>query len=541
MKTFWHVASLLLGAWMYQAHAQEPQAAPATAPVAKAQSAATAHEAVSALSEREIYYDEDGLIVHRTPSGMVDGGDTSQREGWYWLGVWLRQNTPGLTPWPHPRKLTFEQVLKMLEPRGDGVFYRHPKLPPWNNAFSKEWGTSRDQLVPLIAAMGVYGKRDELLRLWDAMPDDILGKHAFNGNWRNFLGQDGPDCGDIKKRGCDATADCSLRFDDRSCTQREHQEDCSLQVDSRDCSHPRDDDRSCSTCVIPNIFTGGCSQMGNDLTCEAAKGAQNAGYRIARANCESQKGVQNAAYGAAKLACETRKSSLNALYAKEKLDCEASKTAQNSFYAAEKLACETGKSTAKLTCEAEKASAHLLCRSTNLFSGDILGPSATNLFRRAIDHNPAIPLPTDLLSSSIVFAGTLGDGELLVGSEIRIAASDRNRDDVGDDLNHIVQLIMAQLRYGSELSKVAAVRYYSGRQHSYGSFLGAYYATYGTDMSDFMKRMEAGVHSGWMPDTSAAFGAIRWYHRPSEGANPLLAELWRPIVERYMLLSVMPR
>ncbi len=30
-----------------------------------------------------ILYDNYGLIVHK---GM-DGGDTAQREGWYWLGV----------------------------------------------------------------------------------------------------------------------------------------------------------------------------------------------------------------------------------------------------------------------------------------------------------------------------------------------------------------------------------------------------------------------------------------------------------------------
>ena len=86
----------------------------------------------AALEARDIYYDKDGLIVHLGADGKIDGGDTAQREGWYWLGVWLRQNTPGLTPWQTPRKLTFEQVLNLLEPNGDGVFYRHPKLPPWN-------------------------------------------------------------------------------------------------------------------------------------------------------------------------------------------------------------------------------------------------------------------------------------------------------------------------------------------------------------------------------------------------------------------------
>jgi hypothetical protein len=35
-----------------------------------------------------IFYDADGLIVHRGN----DGGDTAQREGWYWLGRWVWEN-----------------------------------------------------------------------------------------------------------------------------------------------------------------------------------------------------------------------------------------------------------------------------------------------------------------------------------------------------------------------------------------------------------------------------------------------------------------
>ena len=92
-----------------------------------------------------IYYDADGLIVHRPtaehPCG--DGGDTAQREGWYWLGVWIRQNTPGLPAFVPDRRLTFQEVLALLEPNRDGVFYRHPKLSPWNNPHSKEFGFSR--------------------------------------------------------------------------------------------------------------------------------------------------------------------------------------------------------------------------------------------------------------------------------------------------------------------------------------------------------------------------------------------------------------
>ena len=141
-----------------------------------------------------IMYDDDGLIVHK---GM-DGGDTAQREGWYWLGVWIRQQILK-DPWPVERKLSFPQVIQMLEPKHDGVFYRHPKLKPWNNPYDKEYGFSRDQMVPLVAAMGVWGMTGELRRLWNALPQDVLGgtKHTFNGEWKTILGQKTVYTGDI--------------------------------------------------------------------------------------------------------------------------------------------------------------------------------------------------------------------------------------------------------------------------------------------------------------------------------------------------------
>ncbi len=144
-----------------------------------------------AFSLPDIYYDDDGLIVHRgTGPGHRDGGDTAQREGWYWLGVWIRKNKLN-DPWNVQRKLTFAQVIRLLEPNRDGVFYRHPKLPPWNNPYDKDWGFSRDQMIPLVAAMGVWGMTDELRRLWNALPQDPVGgtKHTFNGNWLTLLGQ----------------------------------------------------------------------------------------------------------------------------------------------------------------------------------------------------------------------------------------------------------------------------------------------------------------------------------------------------------------
>jgi hypothetical protein len=139
-----------------------------------------------------MFCDGDGLIVHK---GM-DGGDTAQREGWYWFGVWIRQNVLN-DPWPIARQLTFPGVLQLLEPKSDGVFYRHPKLPPWNDPYSKEFGFSRDQMIPLVAAMGSCGTSDcikRLRELWNALPQDPLGgtKHTFNGEWKtvNLFGHE---------------------------------------------------------------------------------------------------------------------------------------------------------------------------------------------------------------------------------------------------------------------------------------------------------------------------------------------------------------
>lgn len=142
-------------------------------------------EPPDASDDQPIYYDSDGLIVHRGN----DGGDTAQREGWYWLGVWIREHVLH-EPWPVPRALTFQEVFRLLEPQQDGVFYRHPKLPPWNNPHSKKHGLSRDQTIPLVAAMGVWGAHDALRRLWNALPQDPVGgtKHTFNGDWITAFG-----------------------------------------------------------------------------------------------------------------------------------------------------------------------------------------------------------------------------------------------------------------------------------------------------------------------------------------------------------------
>jgi hypothetical protein len=93
-------------------------------------------------------------------------------------------------PWPIERDRTFPEVVGLLEPKRDGVFYRHPKLPPWNNPYDRDYGFSRDQMLPIMAALGVWSKKDPSLleplrRLWNKLPQDKVGgtKHTFNGAW----------------------------------------------------------------------------------------------------------------------------------------------------------------------------------------------------------------------------------------------------------------------------------------------------------------------------------------------------------------------
>lgn len=184
-----------------------------------------------------------------------------------------------------------------------------------------------------------------------------------------------------------------------------------------------------------------------------------------------------------------------------------------------------------------------MCRVTNVFSGDLIGPATTNLWRRAVGVDPMTPASVDdLLDATVIYGGSVGEGELLTDSQIRVEASRRNKDDTGDDLNHIVHLVMSKLRSPSALSTAAVSTYVSGRAESYGSYLGAYYAAYGNDTTDMTGRIQRGIASGWKPDVSEMYGAVRWYHRPSIsakistgiGANPALAELWRPIIAHYL-------
>ena len=530
-----------------------------------------------APEDREMSCDSQGLIVQQNADGTPNGGDTAQREGWYWLGVWIRNHTPGMPRWTRVRKVSFDEVLKLLEPKKDGVFYRHPTQAPFNNPYDKEWGFSRDQMVPLVAAMGMYNKQAEIRRLYEAMPMDLQGKHTFNGNWRNALGQDGMDCSAILKRGCDATSSCPLEVDTRDCSAKVDSRECSAAVDNRDCSL-QTDTRDCSL----NIDKTDCSLQQdtrscghdvlgvhvNDPFCEGLKAGQNAGYAVAKATCESNKAAknldyarlkatcesgkagQNALYSSQKATCEGSKSSQNGIYAAQKADCEAQKVAQNGLYTAEKgrceaekgsqnviyagqkASCEAAKTAKKYACEVDKQLAFQTCRLGNIFNGDLLGPSDVNLFRRALKLN-AMAVVDELTTPTVVQGGPPGEAELLTNSEIRVAKSNSDMDDVGDDLNHIVRLLMSQLRSSSGVGDFA-VHTYAGRSASFGSYMSQYYLANPLGQKDMLGEIKQGIWSGWQPEGSASFGAVRWYHRPVVGANPMLAKLYKPIIEKYI-------
>src|SRR5438445_6971104 len=70
------------------------------------------------LGSEQIYHDERGLIVQQD----CDGGDTAQREGWYWLGTWARASKEVAQPWAISRQLPFEDVMSQLEIGQSGTF-----------------------------------------------------------------------------------------------------------------------------------------------------------------------------------------------------------------------------------------------------------------------------------------------------------------------------------------------------------------------------------------------------------------------------------
>src|SRR6266481_7347190 len=544
-----------------------------------------------------IYFGPEGLIVHmddlnhdgQFQVSESDYGDTAQREGWYWFGKWIR-DTKLNQPWTDnpPRQLTIDQVLALLEPDGNGVFRRAPKYDPYS-----DYGLTHDQLVPLVAAMGAWGRKEPLQRLWDALPEDFAGKHAFgpDGRWLNVFGQPMSHCDDIKKRGCSPQGDCSLKVDTTDCSPQEDARDCSLKVDTRDCSL-QEDTRDCSRaancghdgcpCEVrgcPGSCPDSCSDQCAcpqgcgpewwkcsyqrvcvaDLNCAAAKadcerikapeeaacgvlqvacnlakGTQNDIYRAVKAKCEAEKAAQNVLYVADKAKCESEKATQNTLYTGQKAGCEIKKSSQNALYKVEHDACETKKTINKFLCEGDKAAAAALCYGTQFrFTGDLIGPSTVNTFIQAgVDPRSSNPL----VNTEVSLYPLAGDTEILVNVGILRDKAQYDRDFVDPDLNLGVQILMSRI-FAPNPANQAAVAAYQARAHSYGSYFKAYCSAYGPMTAAEMKhatirnRIEAGIQQGWAPDVNGPYGALRWYHRWTAGSNPKLAAMYQPILE----------
>jgi hypothetical protein len=134
--------------------------------------------------------------------------------------------------------------------------------------------------------------------------------------------------------------------------------------------------------------------------------------------------------------------------------------------------------------------------------------------------------------------GPAGEKELQINVDLRLKAAAKDRDDTGDDLNLIVMLLTSILRFPSSASSAADKQYSNDRSFSYGSYLGSYRHKYGVDLTasaaQVKERMDEGIAGGWKPDASPALGAIRWYHRAETGANPMLAEVYSPIIHAYL-------
>ena len=141
------------------------------------------------------FYDSSGLLIHRAnpiPSTPVeaqksvcepsplsgpprdDPGDTAQREGLTWFALRLLQEL-GVAPIVTPTRLAWTEVIKLLEIEETGLFRRHPTNEVWKAPAD----FSRDQQIPIVAALGAWGPTNALERMWREF--DARGRVCQNG------------------------------------------------------------------------------------------------------------------------------------------------------------------------------------------------------------------------------------------------------------------------------------------------------------------------------------------------------------------------
>ena len=532
---------------------------------------------------------KNGLITH--DDGL---GDTAQREGWYWLGVWIRQERLN-NPWNQKRTLSFSEVLERLEPNRDGIFVRAPGLDPFGR--DNDTGTTRDQLVPLVAAMGVWGQndkaiRDALQRLWNALPEDRFGKHDFQGHWQDVS----PDLPLGPRKLPDMyTTDPCKELSDRSCPAL-NIDACIPKVDLPAlepavpvCSPPRVPDPSECMVQPPAPPAPPCPPCAFGICppCPPAPPAPPAYVDAACMKRKADEGLSEHArcqeQYARRVADRTKRLAENAESVKRQNERNVEEAAQcvlrRERHNVEVLACQKQKIEDVASCNVKKHSGLLK------FTGDLLPPSMYNLFIRAgvvpisifpvtnelflrPGQTPIASAPElNILPPGMPTGFPLGELNLKLGVDyyrnatsgsipalFGIKPCNQEKTDppdcVDQDMNTLAMLWMAR-EFIPTPEGAAALASYKSRAHSYGSYFGEYSRRFGPIKGDpgcplkdgkvdkgcldglLRQRLKDGIAASWQPDSAGGgpYGALRWYHRWSTKANPGLAVLWQPIVD----------
>lgn len=119
----------------------------------------------SVIKRLDKYFDEKGIMIH-FPGPIEEGGDGTatgggdsiNREGHFWFAIWAaNMHLKSVTRYYRGRpelSLNINTVIATNWSRAAGCVIRHWK--GYNKAFDKQYGTSRDQFMPIAIAGLVY-------------------------------------------------------------------------------------------------------------------------------------------------------------------------------------------------------------------------------------------------------------------------------------------------------------------------------------------------------------------------------------------------
>jgi hypothetical protein len=149
--------------------------------------------------------------------------------------------------------------------------------------------------------------------------------------------------------------------------------------------------------------------------------------------------------------------------------------------------------------------------------------------KRALDRDLQLDGESDrfLLDRSVdLRLGKLGNGDM---------------DDVGDDLNLIMQLALAAVRRGDKIRAIRA-RYSTKRPKNFGVYMTQYRAEFKADFTASKEvmadRISKGIRRGWRPDCSSVVGVFKWYFREEAGGYPGMLTLFKPILDKYFAAPI---